>query len=63
MKWTGRVVGIGEIFKKIRRKIRREETSGNIYRCTFFYLSPMAFYSPLRTYVFLNGLLDPIDIW
>jgi hypothetical protein len=25
--------------------------------------SPMAFYSPLRTYAFLNGLLDPIDIW
>jgi hypothetical protein len=28
-----------------------------------FFFFPMAFYSPLQTYAFLNGLLDPIDIW
>jgi len=35
-------------------------TGRTLYNSFFF---PMAFYSPLRTYAFLNGLLDPIDIW
>jgi hypothetical protein len=33
----------------------------SLHQILFFF--PMAFYSPLRTYAFLNGLLNPIDIW
>jgi hypothetical protein len=42
------------------RRLHNEELN-KLYQILLFF--PMAFYSPLRTYAFLNRLLDPIDIW